>query len=119
MQSTSCADNCPFVKNKLCSSCKECPNYIESWWIPEEGSQPVKLDDCIPKRMLLQQQLLQVRFDQTTQALLESRNEYNVLCGYLKNLIDMSKSVIDGKKSNQIEDNNEKVRLLNDESISN
>lgn len=119
MQSTSCGDNCPFVKNKMCSCCKECPNYVESWWIPENDGQPVKLEDCAPKRILLQQQLLQARFDQTTQALLESRNEYNVLGGYLKNLIDMSKRVIDNAVSNKIEGNNEKNHLLNHESVSN
>jgi hypothetical protein len=94
MQSTSCGKECPFVKSKMCKSCKECPNFIETWWIPEDGAQPVKLEDCAPKRLVLQQQLLQARFDLTTQALVQSRNEYNQLCSYLKTLVEMSKQVV-------------------------
>src|SRR5271163_4717350 len=94
MQSTACKDNCPFVKNRLCNSDKECPNYIESWWIPEDGGCPVKLEDCSPKRLVLQQQVLQSRLDMNTQALVESRNEYHKLINYLKNLIEISKAVV-------------------------
>lgn len=94
MENTACGCNCPFVKTGFCSTDKECPNYIETWWMPEEGAQPVKLNDCSPKRLILQQQLMQARFDLTTQALVQSRNEYNQLCQYLKSLIEMSKSIV-------------------------
>jgi hypothetical protein len=94
MQSTSCGDNCPFVKQGFCSSCRECPNYIETWWTAEGAEQPIKLEDCSPKRMIIQQQGMQARFDLTTQALVQSRNEYNQLCSYLKSLIEMSKAVV-------------------------
>jgi len=94
MKSTSCGTDCPFVKQGFCYSCKECPNYIETWWIPEDGAQPVKLEDCSPKRLVLQQQVMQSRFEITSQALIEMRNEYNKLSSYLQNLIEMSKTVV-------------------------
>lgn len=111
MESTSCGENCPFVKQGFCSNCKECPNYIETWWMPEQGAQPVKLEDCSPKRLILQQQLMQARFDLTTQALVQSRNEYNQLCTYLKSLIEMSKTVIDHHKPSIEDKQYEKITL--------
>lgn len=94
MKSTACGKECPFVKQGFCASHTECPNYIETWWLENEGDQPVKLEDCSPKRLVLQQQLMQARFDLTTQALVQSRNEYNQLCSYLKSLIEMSKAIV-------------------------
>ena len=44
--------------------------------------------------MLLQQQLMQYRLECVQEALNESRNEYNHLCGYLKNLIEMAQAVV-------------------------
>ena len=117
MESTACGCNCPFVKTGFCSTEKECPNYIETWWMPEEGAQPVMLKDCSPKRLILQQQLMQARFDITTQALVQSRNEYNQLCQYLKSLIEMSKAVVlKQDQKNQVELKDEKdIRLIADE----
>ena len=120
MESTSCRENCPFVKQGFCSSHKECPNHIETWWIPNEGGQPVKLDDCSPIRMVLQQQEMQSRFDLVTQALVQSRNEYAQLCGYLKNLVEMSKAVVlkEEQKTKEIK-NEEPIHLITDESVPN
>lgn len=109
MQSTSCGDKCPFVKNNLCSSCRDCPNYIETWWIPQDGAQPVKLEDCSPKRLVLQQQVLQSHLDLTTQALVQSRNEYNQLCSHLKTFIEIGKSVISKDNQKKIEESNENI----------
>jgi len=94
MESTSCRENCPFVKQGFCHSYKECPNHIETWWIKSDSEQPIKLEDCSPKRMVLQQQTLQSKLDLTMQALVESRNEYNILSTNLKNMIEMAKQVI-------------------------
>lgn len=119
MQSTACGDNCPFVKNKMCGSCRECPNYIETWWMPEDGAQPVKLEDCSPKRLVLQQQVLQARFDLTTQALVQSRNEYNQLCTYLKSLVEMGKQVVMKQDhANQGLTNETSPRLISNEHVS-
>lgn len=95
MKSTLCGNECPFVKQGFCSNCKECPNYIETWWQQEGSEQPVKLEDCSPKRMILQQQLMQSRFEMTTQALVQSRNEYNQLAASFKTLIEMAKAIIE------------------------
>lgn len=108
MQSTSCKENCPFSKQGFCSSYKECPNHIETWWVPEEGAQPIKLEDCSPKRMILQQQVMQARFDLTTQALVQSRNEYNQLCSYLKSLVESCQKVLE---KNRVE-TSEEVKVI-------
>ncbi len=117
MQSTSCGDNCPFVKQGFCSSCRECPNYIETWWTAEGAEQPIKLEDCSPKRLVLQQQNMQARFDLTTQALVQSRNESSQLCSYLKGVIEMTKAIIlkNDQKTKEVE--NEIPILISDESV--
>lgn len=83
--------------------------------MPEEGAQPIKLEDCSPKRLVLQQQVMQARFDLTTQALVQSRNEYNQLCSYLKSLIEMSKAVVlkEDQKTKELE-NEIPIRLIDD-----
>lgn len=111
MESTSCKENCPFTKQGFCSSYKECPNHVETWWLSAGNEQPVKLEDCSPKRMLLQQQFLQTRLEFVQQALEQSRNQYNELCLYLKSLVEMSKTVIEHHKP-KIEDKlHEKIIL--------
>ena len=112
MESTSCGKECPFVKQGFCQNHKECPNHIETWWIPGEGKNPVKLEDCAPKRLVLQQQVLQARLDLTTQALVQQRNEYNQLSGYLKTLVEMGKVVI--QKKEEIE-NEKDINLIANE----
>ena len=94
MESTSCGEKCPFVKQGFCKHENECPHYVESWWQEGESGQPKLIRDCSPKRMLLQQQLMQYRLECVQQALEQSRNQYNELAGYLKTLIEMSKTVV-------------------------
>lgn len=98
MESTSCGANCPFVKSGFCNSEKECPHYLETWWVETQSQQPKLLKDCAPKRMLLQQQLLQHRLECMQQALEESRNEYVRLGGYLKSLVEASKGIVEQNK---------------------
>lgn len=111
MESTSCRENCPFVKQGFCQSHKECPNHVETWWIEQEGAQPKKLEDCSPKRMLLQQQVMQARLEFVQQALEQSRNQYNELCVYLKTLVEMSKTVIEHHKPKVEDKPYEKITL--------
>lgn len=94
MKDTSCGENCPFVKQGFCSHERECPNFIETWWYESEGSQPVKISDCSPKRMLLQQQLLQARFEHMQQALEQSRNQFDQLCGYLRTVVQATQLIV-------------------------
>ncbi len=92
MKDTSCGCNCPFVKQGFCEKVNECPNYIESWWIEGDGKEPTIIKDCSPKRMLLQQQLLQSRLDNVLKALCESRDENSKLLAYLHSIIESVKS---------------------------
>ena len=118
MESTSCKENCPFVKQGFCNSYRECPNHIETWWQPgDEGSSPVKLEDCSPKRMVLQQQQMQARFELVSEALVQTRNEYAQLCGYLKNLIELSKQVVFNQDQLQEIKNEESPHLISDSSV--
>lgn len=98
MENTACGKECPFVKQGFCESDKQCPNYIETWWMEGQGTQPKKLCDCSPKRMLLQQQLMQAKFENVQQSLEQTRNQYAELACYLKNLIEMGKAVIENKE---------------------
>lgn len=101
MKDTSCGSNCPFVKQGFCQSEKECPNYVESWWIEGQESQPKILRDCSPKRMLLQQQLLQSRVESMQSALEQQRNENMKLTSYLAQLIEASKTILIGEKQDE------------------
>lgn len=94
MESTSCGQNCPFFKQGFCASERECPNYVETWWVSEDSSVPKMVKDCSPKRILLQQQQLQINLQQVQASLCESRNEYHRLAGYLKSLVETSQKVI-------------------------
>lgn len=94
MENTSCEENCPFVKQGFCKTENECANYIETWWIEPNSQTPKKIKDCSPKRMILQQQMIQSRLEYVEQALEQSRNMYNDLMGYLVTLIEVSKTVI-------------------------
>ncbi len=95
MKDTSCGKDCVFVKCGICENEKGCPNYQESWWIEGQKEQPVLLKDCAPKRMLIQQQLMQSRLEGMQSALEESRNEYNNLSGYLKEVLLSCKRIVD------------------------
>lgn len=97
MKDTSCGEKCPFFKQGFCGSEKECPNYIESWWVEGQNQEPTLIRDCAPKRMLLQQQLMQSRIESLQSALEQQRNEHIRLGAYLGQLIEMSKTVIEQK----------------------
>lgn len=98
MEHTSCGSECPFVKQGFCKHERECPNYIESWWVEGEKSEPKILKDCSPKRMLIQQQHMQQRLEGVQQALEQSRNEYKELLTYLKILIEKAKTAVIGSQ---------------------
>jgi len=119
MKSTSCGKECPFVKQGFCKEENECPNFVESWWSNPVDEQPVKITDCSPKRMLLQQQYMQSRLEGVQRALEESRNKYDELCCYLKSLIEMSKIVISqASEKPLIEGENEACpNLIADQSV--
>jgi hypothetical protein len=94
MDCTACGENCPFVKNKLCPSEKECPNYIESWWQENGQGQPKIIRDCAPKRMLIQQQFEVNRLFAIQQAVEQMRNSLDGLTAILTQLMNQSKNYI-------------------------
>lgn len=94
MECTSCGENCPFVKAKLCSSEKDCPNYLESWWQENGQGQPKVIKDCAPKRLLLQQQTEVNRIFALQQAIEEMRSKFLIIESSLSQLIDQSQQYI-------------------------
>jgi hypothetical protein len=93
MQNTVC-ENCPFVKMGFCADVRDCPNYCESWWTQGGETTPKLLKDCSPKRLLIQQQYLQLRLEQLTASNDAQRNENLVLVSQLKTMIDMTNAVL-------------------------
>ena len=104
MEGTSCGENCCFVKQGFCKSEKECPHYVESWWIEGQTEQHKLIKDCSPKRMLLHQQILQRKLENVQQALENSKNEYHNLCQYLKTLVGMSQQVLLENQKTEVKD---------------
>lgn len=74
MKNTCDYGNCKFAQN-LFDSPEECFNYIESWWTPSDGGQPILIKDCIPKRQFLMIQDLHNRLIGVQKSQEEQRNE--------------------------------------------
>lgn len=53
MDDTSCGAECPFVKQGFCSHEKECPNFLETFWLEQNSNRQKLVKDCAPKRLLL------------------------------------------------------------------
>lgn len=94
MECTSCGENCPFVKAKLCSSEEGCPNYMESWWQENGQGQPKVIKDCSPRRLLLQQQTEVNRIFALQQAVEEMKNKFLILESSLSQLIAQSRDYV-------------------------
>lgn len=94
MDCTSCKENCPFVKAKLCATERECPNFMESWWQEGGTGQPKVITDCAPKRVLIQQQIEVNRMFALQQAVEQMRNRLETLEGLLGQLIQQSKEYV-------------------------
>jgi len=99
MDNTVC-ENCPYVKMGLCSTSSECPNYLESWWTQGQETQPKLVKDCAPKRMLLQQQYLQLRVEQQQAAIDAARAEYLKLTQHMAQVLDFTKVVLESHAEN-------------------
>jgi hypothetical protein len=76
----------------MCSSEKECPNFMESWWQEGGQGQPKIIQDCVPKRILIQQQTEVNRMFALQQAVEQMRNRLEKLEGLLGQLIDQSRN---------------------------
>lgn len=96
----------------MCKDVKDCPHYLESWWIEEGKEKPKLLRDCTTKRLLLQQQHMQLRLEQMQASLDTARTEYLLLAVQLKNMLDMTKSIlIEHSKILKIEKKNDEINF--------
>lgn len=86
MENTSCGDNCPLVKSGAIKSEKDCPNYIENWWQQGEGKKPTLVQDCAPRRTMLQTCDLGNTLFSVQVTLTELRNQVNTLCNIFSDL---------------------------------
>lgn len=105
MENTDCQSNCAFVKNGLCKHSSECPNYMTSIWINEKGNQQI-VSDCIPKRLLIQQNLHHNRLEGLQQALEQQRNVFIQVAQNFDCLISELKKIAENQNlisGNQIE----------------
>lgn len=103
MENTVC-ENCPFVKQGFCNDVRECPNYLETWWQIQDGNKTNQklVKDCAPKRMTLISMSLQNQMEAVQISNEQSRNEYNRLNGYLCNLIESSKTVLENSSQKRL-----------------
>lgn len=118
MESTSCQKDCPFVKQGFCSNEKECPNYVESWWIEGQTQEKKLVKDCSPKRMLLQQQVLQLRLESVQEALELTRNQQTQLLSYLKPLFEASQQILNSTQKLDRKNENIDFFICNDSNTS-
>lgn len=76
MENTSCGEECPFVKTGFCNSDRECPNYSESCWVEGRTGEQKMVKDCIPKRLMIQNNYQQIRLEGLQQAIEQQRNAF-------------------------------------------
>jgi len=76
MDNTNCGAECPFVKTGFCNSDRECPNYSESCWIEGKTGEQKMIKDCIPKRLMIQNNHQQMRLEGLQQAVEQQRNAF-------------------------------------------
>ena len=71
-------DTCNYKECKLFDllggTPEQCPNYQESWWVPEGNGKPVLIKDCAPRRTFLMIQDLSNRLVGVQKASEQSRN---------------------------------------------
>jgi len=92
MENTNCGSNCPYVKSGLCKTDCECPNFIESAWQNKDGE--IKFfKDCIPKRLMIQQNNHHQRIEGLQSALEQQRNAYSQLSSVLNDLLYQIKNI--------------------------
>lgn len=98
MQNTSCGNKCAYVKGGFCKEERDCPNYVESFWLEGQSGQQKLISDCIPKRMMVQLSSLQARFEGVQESQEQNRNELALLKARFETLIDFSKKVVEAEE---------------------
>lgn len=103
MKDTACGENCCFVKIGACKSQDQCPNYLESIWRDERTQEIKNIKDCVPKRMLLEQQAIVNRQFILQEALSEMRDKFQKLESLLILMIKDSQDYLKEQAKMQIE----------------
>lgn len=112
MEDTNCGDNCCFVKSGFCKTDKECPFYVESWWIETGKEVPKQVKDCHTKRSSLQQAELHSRMIAMQQSQEQLRNRLSNIENLLAQLIAQSKEFLLEEKEKSLKlDNNEYKKI--------
>lgn len=74
MENTCAPEKCK-LHDLLGGDPNQCPNYVESWWEPQEGGKPILVQDCAPKRQIIMLQDIFNRLLALQQVNEQSRNE--------------------------------------------
>lgn len=101
MENTNCGDNCPFVKCGFCDSDKNCPNYVESWWIDGQTQQQKLIRDCAPKRMMLQNAMQQTKIESLQAAMEQMRNEASQINSHLQAIASLGRKTLENQTITQ------------------
>jgi hypothetical protein len=118
LENTIC-ENCPYVKMGLCTDIKDCPNYVESWWTEQGGCTPKLVKDCSPKRLMIQQQYLQLRLEMLQASSDSCRNEYiDVACQFKEMLALTEKLLIKHPEQSKLLEGKNEVLTLDDNASS-
>lgn len=99
MNCTNCGDECAYVKAGFVKKDKECPYYLESFWLKDGDQEPTKIKDCFPKKFGLEQNRLLHRFLAVQSVVEDVRNRMDRLESQLDYLITNSQEYLQEKKS--------------------
>lgn len=104
MEDTRCGNKCAFIKAGLCDSDEGCPNYMETVWKTNNGSDIKIVKDCSPKRMMLESQRMVNRCIGLQSSVEQMRNRLDSVESLLNGLTSYSREVLDFvEESKQIE----------------
>jgi hypothetical protein len=88
MKDTCNFEQCEFGKSFF-NDRSECFNYIESWWTPSDGSVPILIGDCAPRRTMLMVQEHYNRLEGLQRATDEMKSEDRHLKNAIKSILTL------------------------------
>ena len=116
MQDTACGKDCPFVKTGFCESDAQCPNYCESVWVEAQSQEKKIVRDCVPKRLLFQNNDQNHRILALQEALEQQRNMFQIMSSNFKALFqEVEKLTIEQRKANLLLCPSKEQKLLSQE----
>ncbi len=106
MENTNCEKECAFVKSGFCSSDKECPHYLESWWEIQGKHEPKLVKDCFPKKFGMEQNRLLYKFSCVHADVGNLKNRLEQIEIMLMNLINRSNEFLLENSKENVENKN-------------